>query len=82
MPHGCPLPFLGWQMPAAQKLVPVHWASVVQLPLHCVGPQTKLPQLTVMSAGHAPAPLHPAGSVPVFVAASQLAARQFLVLSG
>jgi hypothetical protein len=48
MPQGSPFFFLGWQIPAAQKLVAVHFvSSPMQSPLHCVAPHTKLPQLTV-----------------------------------
>lgn len=83
IPHGLPLVFLGWQMPAAQKLVAVHFvSSPMQSPLHWVAPHTKLPQLKVWIAGQAPAPLHPAISVATLLAALQLSARHCLVLSG
>jgi hypothetical protein len=83
MPHMLPFWRLGWQIPAAQKLVAVHLeSSPMQSPLHCVAAHTKLPQLTVCRAGHAPAPLQPAGRVAMFVLALQLAARHDLAESG
>ena len=57
-------------------------SSPMQSPLHWVAPQTKFPQLNVWIGGHAPAPLHPAMTVAVLLAALQLSARHCLALPG